>query len=901
MAMNSTKTNIFKEIILALSSMFFSGLVLGFFIILGLFYAYSRDLPDPAKLAKYEPAITTRLYANDGKLMAEYATEKRMYLPLESIPKRVIGAFLSAEDQNFYSHTGLDFYSIMRAALTNLSNMTGGRSMVGGSTITQQVVKNFLLTNERTLERKIKEAILAFRIDRIYSKDRILELYLNQIYLGGGSYGVAAAALNYFNKALDELTIAEAAYLAALPKAPANYDPVRNYDRAKTRRDWVIGRMLEDTRITPEEAQLAEASPLTVRKRDATEVVDAPFFAEEVRRRLAKMYGSDVLYKGGLYVKTTIDATMQDYADKALRHALVEYDRRHGYRGPIANLPTLQDWQKKIVELSADVPLLDNQTLAVVDNISASSAGIITMEGKKGAIPIEEMRWARRFLSETSMGAAVSQPKDVLMVGDVVLTEPQMGKNNKPVQGKYRLLQIPKVNGGLMVMDPHTGRILAISGGYSAMGTQFNRATQARRQPGSAFKPFVYLAGLEAGYQPNSILWDSPISLPQGPGLPYWTPQNYSNDYLGPVPFRMGIEKSRNAMTVYLASRLGIKRIRELSNRMGIYPDLPAEYSAVLGSRETTLKALINAYGMLVNGGKRIKATAIERIDDRYGKTIYRRDQRECKNCQKNRVPPASEVKNNPPRIVDNREQVLDPAIAYQMVSMLQGVVERGTAIRAKQLGLPLGGKTGTTNDSRDTWFVGFSPDLVVGLYVGYDQPKSLGEKETGSSVALPGFIKFMEMAYKNKTSRAFTIPKGIQLVKVNRYSGRPAMGYVNEAVILEAIRMRNADGYTPEEGEVTEAGATEQPAPSGANPLTAQEPLNNRYPRDPNWPGYERPEQKQVPVEAPPPVITYGEDEEPQEQEEQPTYYGIPGRPPHLNRRFPMRDAPTQGTGGIY
>lgn len=898
--MAETKHSFFKDAFLALCSMCFSGMVLGFFVILGLFYTYSRDLPDPAKLAKYEPAITTRLYANDGKLMAEYATEKRMYLPLDSMPKRVIGAFLAAEDQNFYTHTGLDFYSIARAALTNLSNLGGGRSMVGGSTITQQVVKNFLLTNERTIERKIKEAILAFRIDRIYSKDRILELYLNQIYLGGGSYGVAAAALNYFNKALDELTIAEAAYLAALPKAPANYDPVKNYDRAKARRDWVISRMLEDARITAEEAQLAEASPLSVRKRDKTEVVDAPFFAEEVRRRLASLYGSDVLYKGGLYVKTTIDARMQQFADESLRHTLVEYDRRHGYRGPIASLPTLTDWKKKIAELSANVPLYDNQTLAVVDNISASSAGIITMEGKKGAIPIEELRWARRFLSETSMGSGVTQPKDVLMVGDIVLTDPQMGKNGKPVPGRYRLLQVPKVNGGMMVLDPHTGRILAITGGYTALGTQFNRATQARRQPGSSFKPFVYLAGLEAGYQPNSILWDSPISLPQGAGLPNWTPQNYSNDYLGPVPFRMGVEKSRNAMTVYLASRLGIKRIREIGRRMGIYPDLPAEYSAVLGSRETTLMALANAYGMLVNGGKRIEASPIERIDDRYGKTIFRRDSRKCEDCQKNRVPPAKEVTDTPPDVTDDREQVLDPAVAYQMVSILQGVVERGTAIRAKSLGLPLGGKTGTTNDSRDTWFVGFSPDLVVGLYVGYDQPKPLGDKETGSSVALPGFMKFMEMAYKDKPSRTFTIPKGIQLVKVNRYTGRPTYGAVNEAVILEAFRIRQ-----PEEDEMN------GPAPMITREAVG-EPGNNRYPRDPNWPGHEKPtsaqpsmdpaEQNDAPqTPAAPPLITYGEDEESGTQEEQPTYYGVPGRPPHLNRRFPMQQAPTQGTGGIY
>lgn len=893
----------FAFLLTAAASAALNWAIIGFFVILGLFYNYSRDLPDPTKLAKYEPPIITRLYANDGRLMAEYAAEHRLYLPLEAIPRRVREAFLSAEDKNFYSHSGIDFFSLVRAAVTNLNHLGAGRSLVGGSTITQQVVKNFLLTNEKSIERKIKEAILAFRIDRIYSKNRILELYLNQIYLGSGSYGVAAAALNYFNKSLEELTVAEAAFLAALPKAPSTYNPKHNYDRAKERRDWVIKRMREDGKITREEAETSTASPITLRDRDKTETVDAPFFAEEVRRRLAAMHGSDVLYKGGLFVKTTLDPKLQEYSDTALRTALVEYDRRHGYHGPVATLPTLEDWQEKIKKLLETTPIFDDQNLAVVNNVSQSSVGILISDGKKGVIPVEEMKWARRFISESEMGPAISKAADVLMVGDVVLVEPQKNAQGKTVKGKYRLLQVPKVNGGLVVMDPHTGRVLAITGGYSPLGTQFNRATQARRQPGSAFKPFVYLAGLEAGYTPASILWDSPITLPQGQGLPDWSPKNYSNDFLGPVPLRIGVEKSRNTMTVYLASRLGIQRIRDISKRLGIYETMPPEYSAVLGSRETTLLTLVNAYAMLVNGGKRVTPSPIERIDDRYGKIIFRRDQTECQNCQENTVPNSQDINTMPPPLVDSRETVIDSATAYQMVSILQGVVERGTAMRARSLGIPLGGKTGTTNESRDTWFIGFSPDLVVGLYIGYDQPKSLGKKETGSSVALPGFIKFMELAAKGKPSRGFTIPPGIQLVKVDRWSGRPTYGAPSKNVILEAFRTQIA--------EKTEAGTTPEEAILPPKP----EPGSEHYPRDPHWPGYEQPQLQMPPIESMPEeeeVIIFGEDEESEEEE------AVPAEPqpvmpapdrgrresydpaPYLNRRHEMQ-LPDQGTGGLY
>lgn len=813
----------------------FTGLMLGLGLVLGVFYYYSHDLPDPGKLSKYEPPIVTRLYAQDGRLLAEYAKEHRLYVPLEAVPRRLIDAFLSAEDKNFYQHSGIDFMSLVRAALTNLNNISENKALVGGSTITQQVVKNFLLSNEKSIERKVKEAILSFRISRIYSKDRILELYLNEIYLGLRSYGVGAAAMNYFNKSLDELTIAESAYLAALPKGPSNYHPLRHYDRAKERRDWVLERMREDGRITQEEADIAMASPITVHDRAKSEVAHADFFAEAVRRQLADMYGSQVLYEGGLFVKTTVDPPMQEYADEALRHALTEYDRRHGYRGPVATLESFDDWRKKVKEMEATTPLYGRQQLAIVNKLAGDRAEIITVEGVEGFIPLAEMKWARRYVSNYERGPEVTKPADILYRGDVVIVEPVSPEELDKDAGQqdYRLLQVPTVNGALVAIDPHTGRVLAMSGGYSALDSEFNRAIQAQRQPGSAFKPFVYLAGLEQGLTPATLVLDAPITIPQGPGLPDWTPQNYSGDYLGNVTMRIGLEKSRNAMTVYLASMLGIKAIKEVSRRFGIYDDMPPHYSAVLGARETTLLNLVNAYAMIVNGGKRIAPSLIERIDDRYGKIIFRRDQRPCEGCQATEQD-KKDLQRVPPMIPDNRETVVDEATAYQMVHMLRGVVERGTATRANSLNMPLGGKTGTTNDSRDAWFIGFSPDLVVGLYVGFDQPQPLGNKETGSSVALPGFIKFMEMAKKDKPSRPFSVPPGIRMIKIDRWTGQMAyIGADPSRIIVEAFKSYEQPGYA---GYQTPAPVRQYDSPYEANP---------------NWPGYATAPPPQVPVQG--------------------------------------------------
>jgi penicillin-binding protein 1A len=792
----------FSRTVIRLASLGLTGFIIGCFVVIGLFYIYSQDLPDPNQLAKYEPPIVTRLYADNGKLLAEYATEHRLYLPLEAMPKRLINAFLAAEDKDFYQHDGVDFFSIARAMVTNLNNIGRGRPMVGGSTITQQVVKNFLLTNERSLERKIKEAILAFRMDRIYSKDRILELYLNEIYLGMRSYGVASAALNYFNKSLEELTLAEVAFLAGLPKGPSNYNPNRNYEKAKNRRAYVLDRMAANGYITTEEREIADNSPILLRERDKSEVAEADFFAEEVRRQLVENYGADVLYGGGLYVKTTVDPEMQKMADSALRNALVSYDRRHGWRGPITHFPNFADWQERLKELTERVPLYDDQRLALVKSVKAKKAELIMEDGKVGTLPLSQVKWARKYVSEILQGEAIKAVSDVVAQGDVVLVSPLYTKpkdGSEPREsGEYKLHQIPKVNGALVAMDPHSGRVIAMSGGYSYKGSEFNRATQAKRQPGSAFKPFVYLAGIESGMTPATKLLDAPISIPQGPDKPDWQPQNYSGDFLGSVTMRMGLERSRNAMTVYLASLLGIKRVQEIGERFGIYDQLPPHYATVLGSQETTLIRLVNAYSILINGGKEVKPQLIERIDDRYGRIVFRRDNRPCQHCSyRDDIPP--EVQKKPPQLPENRQTIVDSASAYQVNYMLQGVVERGTARRAKSLGMPLGGKTGTTNDARDAWFIGYSPDLVVGLYIGFDTPRPLGPRESGSSVALPGFIDFMKQAKAETEPRPFTTPEGIRLYKIDRWTGRPSYyGTPAKNVIYEAFKYYE-DPQTPQ------------------------------------------------------------------------------------------------------
>ncbi|MDJ0608983.1 MAG: penicillin-binding protein 1A [Kiloniellales bacterium] len=774
-----------------LASLFTGGLILavigaGAFVY--VFYEYGQDLPDYKQLAKYDPPTVTRVHAGDGRILAEYAVEKRVFVPVEVIPQRLINAFISAEDQNFYHHRGVDFFAIGRAVVTNVGNLLQGRRPVGASTITQQVAKNFLLSNELRIERKIREAILAFRIERAFSKARIMELYLNEIYLGFGSHGVAAAALNYFNKSLDELTLAEAAYLAALPKAPNNYHPIKRREAAIARRNWVIGRMLKDGVISESDAELAWQEPLEVRARSATEVAEAQYFAEEVRRDLVRLYGDEKLYQGGLSVRTTLDPRLQEIADSTLRAGLMAYDMRHGWRGPLRRIDLLaSDWREAMVDL--EPPLgAGAWRLAMVLDLDDEGAQIGFKDGLVGRIPFAEMAWARPWMEDQKVGPEPKLPADVLTRGDVVLVEAlgveALGVEDEGLPSEdYALRQVPEIEGGLVALDPHTGRVLAMSGGWSFERSEFNRAVQAQRQPGSAFKPIVYLAALSAGYTPSTIILDAPFVIDQGEGRGKWKPANYSKKFYGPTPMRVGIEKSRNLMTVRLARTVGMDPIIETAERLGVVDNMRPELAMALGAGETTLLRLTTAYAMLVNGGKRIMPTLIDRVQDKKGNTIYRHDQRLCAGCE-------AEIwgQQAVPRLPDERDQVADPQSAYQVVSMLQGVVQRGTGRRVAAVGKPLAGKTGTTNESQDTWFIGFTPDLAVGVFVGFDVPRPLGPRETGSSVAAPIFRDFMAGALAEEPAIPFRIPPGIRLVRVNLETGQPARAG-DRRVILEAFK----------------------------------------------------------------------------------------------------------------
>lgn len=766
-------------------------------VALWAFMHYGRDLPAHDQLADYEPPTSTRVHAGDGRLLAEYAIEKRVFVPIEAMPKQLLNGFIAAEDQNFYRHPGVDFVALARAVVQNVRLYAEGRRPVGASTITQQVAKNFLLTNELSIARKIKEAILALRIERALPKERILELYLNEIYLGLGSYGVAAAALNYFDKSLSELTTAEIAYLAALPKAPNNYHPTRKTDAAVARRNWVIGRMQEENYIDAATAAAARDAPLIVQRRGDIDFVEADFFLEEVRRDLVDRFGDKGLYEGGLSVRTSLDPALQAMARTALRDGLIAYDRRHGWRGPLASIDIAAGWQ---AALEAVPPPLGNPgwRMAVVTELEPGSAKIGLRSGGVGVIPLYELLWAREYIGDEaqSRGAAVKSSDQVLGIGDVILVEkvtqrPGRNDGDPPIiypEGTYSLRQIPQVGGGIVAMDPHTGRVLAMSGGWSYEISQFNRATQALRQPGSSFKPFVYLTALENGYTPATIILDAPFVIDQGHGLGKWKPANFSREFYGPSPMRVGIEKSRNLMTVRLAQAIGMEKVSETAARFGITDDLPPQLAMALGAAEVKLIDMVSAYSALVNGGKKVVPTLIDRVQDKKGKTIFRHDGRLCEAC------PASYWDNQPmPVLADERTQITDPAAAYQIVTMLEGVVQRGTGRRIRAIGKPLAGKTGTTNDSRDTWFIGFSPDLAVGVFVGFDTPIPLGKQpwgsqETGSSVAAPIFKAFMEKALADKPAIPFRTPPGVRMVRIDATTGRVATA-ASSKIITEAFR----------------------------------------------------------------------------------------------------------------
>ncbi len=754
----------------------FVGLVLvgivGYFV-----WTISNDLPDYTVLRDYQPPITTRVHAADGFLLAEFARERRLFQPIETVPDMVVNAFIAVEDKAFFEHGGISYEGIIRAVRDNLLQVIEGRSgpLVGASTITQQVAKNFLLTREQTWDRKIREALLALRIEATFSKYKILELYLNEIGFGYNSYGIAAAAMNYFDKALYELRLSEIAYLAGLPKGPANYHPFRRPEAAIARRNHVLNRMFEEGFITREEADAAKAEGLNVvPRRGATRLFSAEYFTEEVRRQLLTLYGEDELYGGGLSVRTTLNPRLQTLARNALMDGLVEFDQSKGYRGPVTNIELGEDWG---VQLYEQEPLWDvpEWKMAVVLEMERNEAKIglrpVAAGGGgpsdvrvTGTLPGPEIPWLAPKLDQ------------VLKVGDVIFVQQVEGK-----EGIYTLRQIPKVEGALVAMDPRTGRVLAMVGGFSFANSEFNRATQAMRQPGSSFKPIVYAAALDNGYTPASVVLDAPLEIINDDGS-RWRPANYTEQFYGPQTLRRGIELSRNVMTVRLAQDIGMPMVAEYARMFGIYDDLLPVLAMALGAGETTDMRMTAAFATIANGGRRIVPTLIDRIQDRFGNTVFRHDQRICEGCSVERW------ENQPePLIIDNREQVLDPMTAYQITSMMEGVVKRGTARSVAALGRPVAGKTGTSSDYKDAWFVGFTPELAVGVYVGYDQPESMGRSATGGGLAAPIFTAFMKDALAGTPPTPFTPPPGMTQVWIDPASGIKALA--GGEAILEAFK----------------------------------------------------------------------------------------------------------------
>ena len=771
----------------------------------GLLWHYSQSLPDYSQLQDYEPAVMTRVHASDGSLLAEYARERRLYIPIQAVSKLVIHAFVAAEDKNFYEHGGIDFSGIARAATLYIQQYGSGRRPQGASTITQQVAKNFLLTNELSFSRKIKEALLAMKIERAFSKERILELYLNEIYLGMGAYGVAAASLLYFDKSVHELSVAEAAYLAALPKAPNNYHPFRQRERALERRNYVLDRMAEDHYITAQEAEKAKKEPLKITPRPTgAHIFAAEYFAEEVRRYIYDNFTEKKLYEGGLSVRATLDPKMQVLARKVLVDGFVNFDEQHGYRGAAQKIDPTGDWGAKLAEVKALSDVAPWRLAVVLEADDAAArvglqpgrepGGALSKERETGTIALEGMKWAK------ARGKTPTKVSQVLSPGDVVYVEPLGG-------GQFRLRQVPEVSGAIVAMDPQTGRVLAMAGGFSYDQSQFNRATQALRQPGSSFKPLVYAAALDNGYTPSTVVLDAPIEIDTGTGI--WAPENYTRKYYGPSTLRFGIEQSRNVMTVRLAQDIGMPLIGEYAKRFGVYDNLPPYLSFALGAGETTLLRMVGAYAMFDNGGRKIQPTLIDRIQDRYGHTIYKHDSRECRGCDADKW-----ADQNEPTLIDKRERVLDPMTAYQITSIMEGVVQRGTATVVKEVGKPIAGKTGTTNDEKDAWFIGFSPDLVVGVYLGYDKPRHLGRGATGGVLAAPIVRDFMKVALADKPAVPFRVPPGIKLIRVDPRTGMRA-GPGDQRVILEAFK----PGTAPSDNYSTIGASDADGRPVGVSP----------------------------------------------------------------------------------
>ena len=739
--------------------------LISFSLIMIILWNFSNNIPDYKFLKNYKPPVSSKVYSGNGDLVSDFSKEKRIFVPYSSIPQKVINAFLSAEDKNFFSHPGVDAKGVLRATINNISNILTSKRLEGASTITQQVAKNFLLTNEVSINRKIKEAILAFRIERALTKERILELYLNQIYLGSGAYGVAAASLEYFDKSIKELDYIEAAMLAALPKAPSKYNPYRNLDLAKFRRDLVLKNLLENNYITLSQYENFRLKKIQLKKAKKVFSEDAQYYIEDVRKNVIEKLTYEKVYKQGFNINTPINLELQKIATKSLRDGLIEYDKRKGWRGPIKNKKLTNNWFENLDKYEIEKSI--NWKIAIVKKINKFSAEIETKEKLEGIIKYQDISWTKKEFH------------NLLKVGDIIYVK-KISENN------YSLKQIPKINGGIVVMDPYTGRVFAISGGFSFKNSEFNRASQALRQPGSAFKPFVYALALENNFTPSSLVLDAPLVLDQGSDLKLWKPENYGKKFYGPSTLRVGLEKSRNLMTVRIAQKIGIENLAKFSKDLRIYNDPETLLSISLGSAETTLLKLTSAYSSFINGGKLVAPILIDRIQDSEGNTILNNEKRTCANCDM-----ISFTGNEYPEIKNTYKQVFSAQTAYQITSLLEGVVKRGTGKKLKELNLNLAGKTGTTNENTDTWFIGFTSNLVIGVYVGMDNPEPLGKFETGSKTALPIFKKFVQSAVKKSDARPFKVSRGITMMVVDPLTGQKAK-FTSKNTILEAYKSKN-------------------------------------------------------------------------------------------------------------
>ena len=744
-----------------------SGILIGGIAVFVILWVFSNKLPDYKYLKNYKPSVSSKVYSGEGELVSDFSAQKRIFVPYNSIPKKVINSFLSSEDKNFFSHPGVDAKGVVRAIINNIKNYLYSKRLEGASTITQQVAKNFLLTNEVSLNRKIKEAILAFRIERSLSKKRILELYLNQIYMGQGAYGIASASLEYFDKPISDLNYVEASLLAALPKAPSKYNPYKNIELAKFRRNLVLKNLFDNNYISNKDYNKFIQQEIKLKKRKEIFLEDTRYYVEDIRKNVVNQFGFEKVYKQGFNIKTPLNLELQNIATSSLRKGLEIYDRRKGWKGSLANKKNSKNWKKDLDKFKLEKSIGWN--IAIVKKINKFSAIIETNDNLKGVINYKSISWTKKEFY------------DLFNIGDIIYVK-------KIQDSEYELKQLPKVNGGIVVMDPFTGRVYALSGGFSFKKSEFNRASQALRQPGSAFKPFIYALALENNFSPTTLILDAPLVLAQGTDLKMWKPENYGKKFYGPSTLRTGLEKSRNLMTVRIAQQLGIKKIVNFSKKLGIYENPDELISISLGSAETTLIKLTSAYCSFVNGGKKINPILIDRIQDSEGNTIFNTEKRVCKKCDQ-----ISYLSDEIPKVSDRFEQIFSPETAYQITSILEGAIQRGTGRKLKDLNLDIAGKTGTTNKNTDTWFVGFTSKLVIGVYVGMDDPKSLGKYETGAKTAMPIFKDFVKKAIKKNDARPFKVSKNITMMVIDSTNGEKA-NFGSKETIIESFKKNNVN-----------------------------------------------------------------------------------------------------------